>query len=65
MSLYLLKVKRGITMIRIVNPIVTFLHAVMLSAGAILALVVMPPAGLLMLLMLRRHLQRETRQLRD
>ncbi len=52
-------------MIRIVNPIVTFLHAVLLSAGAILALVVMPPAGLLMLLMLRRHLQRETRQLRD
>lgn len=52
-------------MIRIVNPMVTFLHAVLLSIGAILALVVMPPAGLLMLLMLRRHLQRGMRQLHD
>jgi p-aminobenzoyl-glutamate transporter AbgT len=49
---------------RIVHPIVTFLHAVLLSAGAILALVVLPPVGMLMLLMLRRHLDRETRQLR-
>jgi len=51
-------------MIRIVNIIVAILHAVLLSAGAILALVVLPPVGLLMLVMLRRHLQRGTRQLR-
>ena len=51
-------------MIHIVNTIVAIMHAVLLSAGAILALVVLPPVGLLMLIMLRRHLQRETRSLR-
>jgi len=47
------------TLIRVVNPIVTFLYSVLLSVGAILALVFVPPAGLLLLLALRRHLHRE------
>lgn len=51
-------------MIRILNAVVTFMHTILLSAGAILALVVLPPVGLLMLLMLREHMQRGTRQLR-
>ncbi|OPY30244.1 MAG: hypothetical protein A4E28_00359 [Methanocella sp. PtaU1.Bin125] len=51
-------------MFSFINAIVTFLHAVLLSAGAILALIVLPPVGLLMLIMLREHMQRGARQMR-
>lgn len=52
-------------MIRIVDPIAKFLYSILISAGAIVALVVMPPVGLLLLLVLRHHMYRETRHLRQ
>ena len=52
------------TLIRFVNPIVKFLYSVLLSVGAIFALVFVPPAGMLLLLTLYHHLSRGARGLR-
>jgi hypothetical protein len=46
-------------MLRIVDFSVKFLYSVLLSAGALVALVVAPPVGIVMLLLLRRHLCRQ------
>lgn len=45
-------------MLRIVDITVKFLYSVLLSAGALTALVFAPPVGIVMLLLLRRYLKR-------
>jgi hypothetical protein len=45
-------------MLRIVDFSVKFLYSVLLSAGALAALVFAPPVGIVMLLLLRRYLRR-------
>jgi hypothetical protein len=45
-------------MLRIVEFTVKFLYSVLLSAGALIALVFAPPVGIVLLLLLRRHLIR-------
>ncbi len=49
-------------MLRIVDFTVKFLYSVLLSAGALTALVFAPPVGIVMLLLLRRYLRRVARQ---
>jgi hypothetical protein len=51
--------KEVLLMLRIVDPFVKFMYTALLSAGALAALVFAPPAGIVMLLFLRRHLHRE------
>ncbi len=46
-------------MLRIVDPFVKYLYSVLMAAGAMAALVVAPPVGIVMLLALRKHLHRE------
>jgi len=45
-------------MLRIVDFTVKFLYSVLLSAGALTALVFAPPVGIVLLLLLRRYLRR-------
>ena len=45
-------------MLRILDFTVKFLYSVLLSAGALAALVFAPPVGIVMLLLLRRYLGR-------
>jgi hypothetical protein len=45
-------------MLRIVDFSVKFLYSVLLSAGAMAALIFAPPVGIVMLLLLRRYLRR-------
>jgi hypothetical protein len=52
-------------LIRIVDPVASFLYSILLSAGAVLALVVVPPVGLGLLFILRHHMHRQTRRLRS
>ena len=46
-------------MLRILDFTVKFLYSVLLSAGALAALIFAPPVGIVMLLLLRRYLSRE------
>jgi hypothetical protein len=46
-------------MLRIVDFSVKFLYSVLLSAGALTALVFAPPVGIVMLVLLRRYLRRQ------
>lgn len=46
-------------MLRIVDFSVKFLYSVLLAAGALAALVFAPPVGIVMLLLLRRHLSHQ------
>jgi hypothetical protein len=46
--------------LRILDFTVKFLYSVLLSAGALTALVFAPPVGIVMLLLLRRYLKRES-----
>jgi hypothetical protein len=46
-------------MLRIVDFSVKFLYSVLLSAGALTALIFAPPVGIVMLLLLRRYLRRQ------
>lgn len=45
-------------MLRIVDFTVKFLYSVLLSAGAMLALVFAPPVGIILLVLLRRYIRR-------
>jgi hypothetical protein len=50
--------RKVLKMLRIVDFSVKFLYSVLLSAGALTALVVAPPVGIVLLLLLRHYLRR-------
>jgi hypothetical protein len=50
--------RKVLKMLRTVDFSVKFLYSVLLSAGALTALVVAPPVGIVMLLLLRHNLRR-------
>jgi hypothetical protein len=50
--------REELKMLRIVDFSVKFLYSLMLSAGALIALVFAPPVGIVLLLLLRRYLRR-------
>jgi hypothetical protein len=51
-------------MLRIVDFSVKFLYSVLLSAGALAALIFAPPVGIVMLVLLRRYLRRQAESYR-
>ncbi len=46
-------------MLRVVDLTVKFLYSVLLAASALIALVLAPPVGIVLLAALRRHMHRE------